>query len=220
MWSWFVENGSGVSALTSCLMLIVWGLYLHLFYSSYRNQLRAKILINRGAGHNVSSRCIVTNMSSQTVYVEAIIVAVRARSKEHICSLSDLDRLAEPSGDERRDLFQGPLASGEYLDIGTFGDLFELALQHEPEASQDVTSANIIVAGRYTLHEQVVAAQRAFEIAPFPDYKELRPKGPTRQFRTKRELKAVEETMAEHSAGDASIVRDALHENHPRRSEA
>ena len=47
---WLLKYAPVLSMAASLLMLLVWVVYLNLFWLSYRRQLRANVVISRGAG--------------------------------------------------------------------------------------------------------------------------------------------------------------------------
>lgn len=53
MWSWLAENHGAVSAVASCLTLVVWLLYFQLLYLGFRQTQRANILITVAGGPSV-----------------------------------------------------------------------------------------------------------------------------------------------------------------------
>ncbi|EKF57738.1 hypothetical protein QWE_19623 [Agrobacterium albertimagni AOL15] len=166
MWFWLKENHAIVSALSSLAMLGVWMLYLHLFYSSYRHQIRPKILITRGGGDTVAARCIVTNMSSETIFVQAVFLRLSYPDREQIYSLSETDRAGFSPSDRRSELVQGPLRSGDFLDLGSFEDLLSSVIE-TGDARQELAAAHrlsVLAVGSYTWHDRVVAAERSFRL--------------------------------------------------------
>lgn len=203
MWRWFIDNAAVVSALSSLAMLGVWLLYLQLFYSSYRHRLRPKILITRGGGHTVKSRCILTNMSPEIVYIEAIILRLAFGDREVLCSLSDIDRVGRQGVDQRSELFQGPISSGEYLDLGSFKDLIVTAMQEvDVEAAiEDLRALTVTAVGSYTWHDQLAAAERHFTVRLEDGKRLLDPDHLTaRQIRSRREKQKITRLLEEQSS--------------------
>ncbi len=155
MWTWLKENHAIISALSSFAMLGVWMLYLHLFYSSYRHQLRPKILITRGGGDTVAARCIVTNMSSEIIFVQAVFLRLSYPDREQVYSLSEADRKGFSPSDRRSELVQGPLRSGDFLDLGSFEELLSSVLG-SGDARDELAAADalsVVAVGCYTWHD-------------------------------------------------------------------
>lgn len=207
MLQWIMDNHGVVSAGANVLMLLVWFLYLQLFLRSYRHQLRPTVLINRGGGRTVRSRCIVTNMSTETIYIELVILKLKAGDRTVNASLSDIDRLASNAIEERPDprsnLFQGPLENGDYLDLGTFGELMEIALSEENQQGigvGDVTEVTITVLGYYTW-SGIVAAERSFVAEMCNGEQRLKARhGSTRQITSWLERKRYKRFLEKHNS--------------------
>lgn len=163
-WQWILDNPTVISAGASTATLLVWLLYLQLFYNSYRRQTRSKIMITRGGGRSLHARCVITNMSPEIVFVGAIVLELTYENETQVCSLSDVEHELGEGRDWRSQLYQGPLASGEYLDIGSFHDLLSAGGSQGRDAEIDPPrEIRIIVAGNYTWHDKLVAAERSFE---------------------------------------------------------
>ena len=204
MWTWLEENHGVLSALSSLAMLGVWVLYLQLFYSSYRHQIRPKILITRGGGHTAAARCILTNMSPEIIFVQAVLLRLSFPDGEETYSLSELDRAGFAPSDRRSELVQGPLRSGDFLDLGSFDELLSALLgkddaRHKLAAASSLT---ILVVGSYTWHDRLAAAERTFNLdRNEADEIVLLPARMTsRQIRTRAERRAVAR-MVEKQAG-------------------
>jgi hypothetical protein len=204
MWTWLEENHGVLSALSSLAMLGVWVLYLQLFYSSYRHQIRPKILITRGGGHTAAARCILTNMSPEIIFVQAVLLRLSFPDGEETYSLSELDRTGFAPSDRRSELVQGPLRSGDFLDLGSFDELLS-ALLGKDDAGHKLAAASsltILVVGSYTWHDRLAAAERTFNLdRNEADEIVLLPARMTsRQIRTRAERRAVAR-MVEKQAG-------------------
>lgn len=161
VWNWLSENHGALNAIAAILTLFVWLFYFQVLLSSYRHRLRAKILITRGGGRKIAARCIVTNMSAEAIYVEAIIITMRADQQRFVASLSELDIEQSDAADPRQKYLQGPVSSGEMIDIGSFEDLLSRATNGGPMPG----SFTISVIATYTAEETLVAAERDFEVS-------------------------------------------------------
>ncbi len=208
MWTWLSENYGVVSAVASVATLCVWLAYLQLFYMSYRHQLRPKIMITRGGGHSMSSRCMLTNMSPEVVFIQAIIIRLRLADREIIRSLSDIERGASESRDQRSELLQGPISSGEYLDLGPFENLVKAALRDRDASGrlEDVEEMTITAVGTYTWNDRPVAAERSFHLRVEGDKTGLQAEEVTaRQIRSRRELKRLHQLLEEESKRPSAL---------------
>lgn len=210
MWEWVKENSGALGAIASVLTLLVWGLYFQLLYNNYRRLRRAKILINRGAGETLDAQCIVANMSAEAIYLEAVLVSFGPddeREESTVCSLSDLDTNTPPGTDPRRDWLQGPLQSGELLDIGTYRSLMEKAeaggAAITPEGGRMVFSLTVTIVATYMSEDGLVAAERTFDVDRRAT--RLAPRSfSARQIRSRRDRRAIERLMTREARQRAS----------------
>ncbi|MEX4010261.1 hypothetical protein [Neoaquamicrobium sediminum] len=143
------------------MTLLVWLFYFQLLLSGYRHRLRPKILITRGGARTIGARCIITNMSVEAIYLEAIMVSVRDGERQYISSLSELEAEQTTKSDPRQLYLQGPLASGEMIDIGSYAELLKRATNGKEQPS----AFTLTVIATYTSEETLVAAERDFTIS-------------------------------------------------------
>lgn len=168
---WVANNYELISALTSLGMLLVWIVYLQVFVSSYRRQLRATMLIARGAGDGLDARCFLSNMSSGPVYVQSVIATVETAADTLICATTDMDELeGELPADTRQRTRQGPLNTGDLRDIGSFRTLVRRALGNRKGdtdreiCARKVEAVTVEVLGTYGSEDLLVGARRRFNI--------------------------------------------------------
>ena len=208
MWDWIENNQGSISAFASLATLCVWLAYLQLFYNSYRHRLRSKLMITRGGGHSLTSRCMLTNMSAEIAFIQAVIVELTLTDRQLTCSLSDIDRSRRDGHDPRSELFQGPVLSGEYLDLGSFEDLAAEAMRschHGPELA-DVREMAVTAVGTYTWHDRIVAAERSFKVSCERGQRLLKAESAAaRQVRSRRRLRRIARIMEAQSG--RSIVQ-------------
>ncbi|WP_163269877.1 hypothetical protein [Chelativorans alearense] len=208
MWEVINENHGGISAAAAVVTVVIWALYFQLLLNSYRHRIRPKININRGGGRSSSSRCVISNMSAEAVYVEAIILTLRDGDKQLVFHLSDLDVTLSADGDLRPQLFQGPLASGEFIDIGSFNSLIERA-ENTFETGQTLAgsaeSLEVMVVCTYTADDGLIAAERRFDLPCKDGERLLNPTMlSTRQIRSRRERRDIEKFMLDWYESGAS----------------
>lgn len=164
---WIAENRDIITALTSIGTLLVWVVYLHVFVNSYRRQLRATLLITRGAGDGLDARCFLTNMSAGAIYVASVLVTLQTQSKTTLRVVTDIrdgdGRIVEDAGRGTR---QGPLGSGEKQDLGSFGNLVRQALSQTSAAGDlsdlPLRSITVEVIGIYGSEDLPIGARRTF----------------------------------------------------------
>jgi hypothetical protein len=119
------------------------------------------ILINRTMGSGMEGHCLVSNMSAEPVYVLCVLAILEKRDgQEEIWSATDetlsSDRESTPGA------HQGPLSSGDYIDIGSFN---RLVRRGETENGDEVpyTSVEIVVVASYAASRRFVGASRRFK---------------------------------------------------------
>lgn len=202
---WISQNVEVLSLLVSVGMLAVWIIYLQVFLYSYKRQTRPKIVINRGAGADLDARCLISNMSSDAIYIESIVASVEAEQGDWRCVVTDIegggDR--ELPADPKQLTHQGPLASGEYTDIGSFRELLERTVDGRGRLEtvlREMTGpviAQIQVVADYASEDLLVGARRRFGLVPQEQGWLLEPQdGGTEQTRSRRERRKISSTPA------------------------
>lgn len=159
------ENQQAINTVVNVLMLLVWAFYFQMLFNAHRRGLRAKILINRSAGQNLSAQCVISNMSSGVVYLEAVVMCVPAEEQTHELSLTDLSDLTrEPEGDRRAQWFQGPLTSGEFISLGSFEGLLRKLTDRYGLDMAQIDEFAILVVATYGPDGNPVGARRRFQL--------------------------------------------------------
>ena len=80
MLEWFAANSEMLNLVANWAMVIIWIAYLQIFLRSFRRQTLPKIVINRAAGSSLRASCFVSNMSSDAIYIESVIVKIATRA--------------------------------------------------------------------------------------------------------------------------------------------
>ena len=206
MWEWLKDNYLPVAASMQIMSLLVWALYVEIFLIGHRHRRRPNILINRGGGHTLDAACVVSNMSEEPLYIQAVLATLRtdldqADYDEVVCSLSDLEVHENASSDRRAQFLQGPLGSGEMLELGSFRGIAEMAVRNESGRSsrpsiQALDEITLTVVASYTGDRRTVAAERSFNIEEFEGQKLLYAQSlPTRQISSRRRIRKLERTL-------------------------
>ncbi|GHA30716.1 hypothetical protein GCM10007989_28280 [Devosia pacifica] len=169
---WLSEHTDTINLFVNVAMLIVWILYLHLLFTTFRQQNRPNILINRSAGYDADSRCLISNMSSSPIYIQAILVQlikgehIWQRTISDTIKLTDEQAASQPMASTQ----QGPLRDGEFLDIGTFGRLAERVINYHqrednvPDSIADADRIKVTVIAVFTARNHLIGAQRSFAV--------------------------------------------------------
>ncbi|WP_232845568.1 hypothetical protein [Aurantimonas marina] len=207
MWNWLSQNTDVLSLAVSVAMLIVWIVYLQLLLYGYQRQRRSSVLISRGAGQGLRSRCLITSMSAEPLYVTSIIATLETKTNSYEYALTDLRDLPEDLGaDPRSSMRQGSLSTGEYLDIGHFDDLVEQLVETDAELSRlgawadTVTALDLTVVALYGPDLIAVGASRRFSFVENGDERlRIRPESlTTRQLRSRRWRRQLMRKLASH----------------------
>lgn len=131
---WLSEHSKAITAITSILTLFVWFFYAQILYRNFARTRRPRIIINRGHGNDLTSLCLISNMSSEPIFLEHIIVTLHTSKgpltndmidceADHQQDGSDTEDSSEAESEERRQGMQssqGPMLSGSYSHVGNF----------------------------------------------------------------------------------------------------
>ncbi|WP_094077360.1 hypothetical protein [Notoacmeibacter marinus] len=205
MLQWLSNHSGAISTILSAMMLAVWITYLQLLFIQFRAGRRSSILITRAAGKGMRSRCLVTNMSAQPLYVTSLIGTLHIAERQIELSLTDLRDLPEDLGqDPRSKMAQGSLNTGEFLDIGHFDDIVSAMLEANDEEGIDVDHVDqldLTVVALYAPESLPVGASRRFrfdrQIAKGPKVMPLNVR--TDQIRSKRRRRELLAKVRAHT---------------------
>lgn len=203
MLDWLGNQNDSLNLLINFAMLAVWAVYLHLLLVAYRRQRKPKILVNRGAGTGTQAHCLVSNMGAEPVYVHSVLTTLRTERQEWTMAVTDIESLGEeehgrdPSHlprDPSPRTSQGPLTSGQYLDIGTFGDLAghtwrqsETQSVRIEELPDGFRSLEVLVIASCGADDLPIGACRTFAFTKNADSEDLVPtRAETRQIDSRR----------------------------------
>ncbi|MFZ3584825.1 hypothetical protein ACOI1H_22120 [Loktanella sp. DJP18] len=81
MMDWLSTHSDALQVLLSAIMVVIWVAYLQVFLLSFQRQQRPDILINMGAGIGLKTRCFVSNLSLEPIYLLEVIVEVETKNK-------------------------------------------------------------------------------------------------------------------------------------------
>lgn len=202
MTAWLSANVDLLGLAVNVAMLGVWIVYLQLLLNGYRRQRRSSILITRGAGSGLRSRCLVTNMSVEPIYVTSLIATMISPEGHYEVALTDLRDLPEDLGaDPRSTMAQGSLVTGQYIDLGHFDDLITLLGQDRPGAPtpNEVTKLELVVVALYGSSHRPVGAERHFALETRDGVVRIVPQSvETLQLRSRRARLKLRRQMARH----------------------
>ncbi|WP_024349364.1 MULTISPECIES: hypothetical protein [Aurantimonas] len=203
MLTWMSENSGALNVVLNAAMLGVWGVYLQIMVTSYRRQRRSSILITRGAGHGIRSRCLITNMGAEQVYVTSLLATVTAGDETREYTLTDLRDLPEDLGEDPHSAMrQGSLGTGRYMDLGHFDELLKEITSTDPDFTRNATIDTFVltVVALYGTERMPVGATRSFAIKKDGDgNRQIVPHSvETRQMRGRRDRKTLRNKLMKH----------------------
>lgn len=169
MLQWIGQNSQALNVVVNTAMLIVWLTYLQLFLMSYMRQRRSHLLINRGAGDGVESRCLISNMSAEPVYIQSIMAVLKKGDNAWTAPVTDFDDTRGDQVDHVSEATnQGPLGVGEFIDVGTFAKLAERTARFAgasgEEVEQTFDAMELTVVAAHASEALPVAARREFAL--------------------------------------------------------
>ena len=97
--------------------------YAQLLYNGYVRQRRPRVIINRGKGIGVDAICLISNMSSEAIYVQHLVAVLHTQKQSYSLDVVEYQQRGSEQQEASYRTHQGPLASGDYLNIQSFGDI-------------------------------------------------------------------------------------------------
>ncbi|MFB9867810.1 hypothetical protein [Vreelandella sulfidaeris] len=122
---WLNDNAQAISAIASICTLFVWIFYAQLLYNGYVRQRRPRLIINRGKGIGMEAICLISNMSSEAIYVQHLVAVLHTQKRSYLLDVVEYQQSGNEQQEASYRTHQGPLASGEYLHIQSFGDIVD-----------------------------------------------------------------------------------------------
>ncbi|GHB22994.1 hypothetical protein [Salinicola rhizosphaerae] len=185
---WLTENSRAISAVTSICTLFVWIFYAQILYRNFARTRRPRIIINRGQGDDLTALCLISNMSSEPIFLEHIIATLHTSQGMYTQDMIDYE--AEHQQDEgqqsdgedgqrssRYRSSQGPMLSGSFSHIDTFQQILrrlcrthEIALKGDaPTGELSFQFLDIRVVAIYGSEDHPVGAARRFKLQTMDD---------------------------------------------------
>lgn len=165
--SWIDANIAALELAVGLVTALVWLTYLQLLLASFRRQRRPKILVNLGAGVGLNTRCFVSNLGFEPIYVFDVFIDIVTNGETWSAVITDRAELTpEQLGNPGEATNQGPLSSGATLDIGSFRDMAERVNQQFPVSFEDnaIDTVTITVAATTAASDSLVGARRRFAV--------------------------------------------------------
>ena len=165
MGSWLAENAEVINAVLNALMVLIWTAYLQIFLVNHLRQARSVIHIDIGAAKGVRSRCLVTNLSSNPIYVQGLVADLTYDGRTSRSVITDRDEISEEDVDNPLSRTnRGVLMPGQTQDIGSLTDLLHRAQIRLEEnwAPDQVDQMKITVVAISGQVERIVGASKTF----------------------------------------------------------
>jgi hypothetical protein len=166
---WLNDNAQAISAVASICTLFVWFFYAQLLYNGYVRQRRPRVIINRGKGIGVDAICLISNMSSEAIYVQHLVAVLHTQKCSYSLDVVEYQQRGSEQQDASYRTHQGPLASGDYLNIQSFGDIVNQVQAYWEIDDNLLRGQNIQLEIRviaiYGSEDMPIGASRTFNLA-------------------------------------------------------
>ncbi|MEF2073459.1 hypothetical protein [Consotaella aegiceratis] len=202
MLDWINDNSGALNVAANLAMIVIWIGYLQLFLENFRRERRAEILINRSSSSlGLAARCLISNMSSDAIYVNSLIGSVETDHGTWTCPVTDLDEIDEKKSlpDLAETSRQGPLKVADVRDLGSFQSLIDHVVRcGRSEDGRRLTEIGqpraftIKVFAVYGSEDILVGAERSFDVCAGDKGHRLVPRTVgARQIRSRRERREL-----------------------------
>lgn len=175
---WLSQHAGVLRFFSGAGYTLLWLLFLQLMYLKFRSKRRPRLLINLDKKKGLDSLCIISNMGAEPVYIEYIVAELETSQGILIQDVTALDQAYDGSAAEGEPgsltqiTRQGPLASGHFLHIGSFGKLaVRLARAngldmhgHRPCDAWQIHSLTLRLIVTHGPESQLVGAERRFDL--------------------------------------------------------
>lgn len=206
MFDWIQTHADVINAFAGVGMLIVWVTYLQVFLQSYRRQTLPKIVINRAAGSALDAYCFVSNMSSDSIYLESAVMTISVGDDEWECAVTDIDALddREQPVNPLNKTHQRPLSPGSYHSLGSFDRLIDSVMRMRDGPTLTAIGQmdgpvyiEVMIIADYASEDMLIGAKRRFKIEGRHGQWYLEPTTvETTQIRSRKERKRITEVIA------------------------
>lgn len=178
------QNSDLILIAANVAMVLIWLTYLQLFWSSYRRQLRASVIVHLGAGKGRDAQCLISNMSAEAIHIEGVILVLTRGDETWRTTITPAGEIPKDAQGHagRRPIarHEGPLTSGGFINIGRLQDLLDHALcnvEEDPAASNRLgfDRFEIWVIADYSAEQNLVFARRGFNVEKHMGRLALRP---------------------------------------------
>lgn len=162
MFEWIGQYSDTLSVLLTGLSAIVWLGYLQILSTQLSRSRRPVILISRSAGRGLTARLFVSNMSAAPIYVTSLVAELDTDDATSVAIITDSDDISSDMPSKATN--EGPLGSGQFLDVGTYGTLLDRVETHSRPSvkAADIRRMTLTVAASSGYSARLVGARRTF----------------------------------------------------------
>ncbi|MCE7029723.1 hypothetical protein [Jiella avicenniae] len=208
MLEWITANADLINVFANLGMLGIWAFYLQMLYSSFSRDRRPRLLITRGLRSDLDSRCLVTNMSRDTIFIRSIIVVLETQAGELRYPVTEIEEIENTgdSGNIKQQTRQGPIESGAMRDLGSFSAIVTHVLDYKgpndpPGPHNDwegLKGFSIYVIGVYGPDEISIGAKRSYDVGQDDGNMKLSPRTiDAVQIRSRKERREIDQMLRE-----------------------
>ncbi|WP_121062601.1 hypothetical protein [Chachezhania antarctica] len=194
-----IKSNIGLFQLaTSVVVILVWLVYLNIFLKDFRQQRRSSLLITRGGADDITARCLVSNMGAQPAYLLDVLACFDTPDGPVFASVVDRSELRQDQVDLPSELTgQGPIASGGFVDIGSFRDVAGRALDGSGFRVNDCDDLKLVAVATTNQAQRLVAAVRDFGFDHDGDTVHVAPRAvEARQIRSRRDQRRIRKVLS------------------------
>lgn len=165
MLQFYAENLQMLDSALNAVMVLIWTVYLHLILLNHLRQSGTVIHIDIGAAKGARSRCLVTNLSYNPVYVQGLVADLACNGDTSRTIVTDRNEISEDDvEDPLARTNRGTLQPGETVDIGSLADIVNrarISLKQDwtPDQIDTVTVSVVAIAGQAS---RIVGASKTF----------------------------------------------------------
>ncbi|MHB0775390.1 hypothetical protein [Halomonas sp. WWR20] len=185
MFNWISQHSTVIIVITTGSIVLVRLIFLLLMYAGLRSQWRPQIVIGYGKAEDHLSRFVISNMSSETIYVDAITAELQTSEGPLFIDVTGFSPNSEDDEDakeyksrsesaeqDKRSIRQGPLDSDSSLYLDSFNTLAkrmarEKAIEmsgHRPKGELRFLSLTIHLVAIHGPKGNPVGAERSFKL--------------------------------------------------------
>ncbi|WP_415845306.1 hypothetical protein ACMYUJ_00335 [Stutzerimonas zhaodongensis] len=179
MIDWLKDNHQLISLVISASTLLVWVFYAQLLLLNFQRQRKPSLIINRGAGHGLSSLCLISNMSAEPMFINQLVVRIESSKGPLELDVTDIRQSIDDETAASPDLaiyqatHQGPIRSGDFIHVGTFKGMLQGVAErhgieldgHKPVGDWKFHTLEVRAVAFYGPERHPIGVLRRFQLA-------------------------------------------------------